>query len=163
MKRPIIGFKFQGHAGMIRDIWEDVFTSAVEITSGRPCYDKSRGLKIYSSQTIAAFMSKAFPSPIQAKLHPQVVGEDPRFDKVSATTIQVGNGQTPDLLISFMRTVRVPESDRYYNLPPGLGRFPVFNLAPFSPYLPTSMVAQGGLFFPMYRTFCIERGVLCKF
>ncbi|KAM0080756.1 hypothetical protein ACKRZS_007079 [Fusarium odoratissimum] len=50
-----------------------------------------------------------------------------------------------------MRTVRVPESDKEYDLPPGLGRFPLFNIAPFSHILPLSMVAKGGFFLPMYQ------------
>ncbi|KAH7129973.1 hypothetical protein B0J13DRAFT_627109 [Dactylonectria estremocensis] len=144
-------FRFQGQKGEIRFQWEDVFTTPVEVTAGRPCYNKSRGLKINADQTIAAFMSKAFPHPIEAKLSGDGQQGDPTFDKVLASVLEVGEGSTPDLVVSFMRTVRVPESDKKYDLPPGLGRFPLFNIAPFSHSLPPSMVAKGGFFFPMYQ------------
>jgi hypothetical protein len=50
-----------------------------------------------------------------------------------------------------MRTVRIPEDKKNYELPPDLGIFPMFDIRPFSEKLPPSMVAQGGLFLPMYR------------
>jgi hypothetical protein len=130
----------------------DVFTTPVEVTSRRPCYDQSRGLKINRLQSIASFFSKAFPHPIEAKLH-RTSGDDnsTTFAKVSAACIAVGKGDDPDVLISFMRTVRVPEDSRNYDLPPGLGSFPMFDIRPFSSNLPPSMVAQGGLFLSMYR------------
>jgi hypothetical protein len=130
-----------------------VFTTPVEVTSGRPCYDQSKGgLKINWQQSIASFFSKVFPHPIEAKLHR--TSEDDNSTpsaKVSAAYISVGKGEDPDLLISFIRTVRVPEDSKTYDLPPGLGSFPMFDIRPFSSSLPPSMVAQGGLFFPMYR------------
>jgi hypothetical protein len=108
-------------------------------------------LKINTDQSIAAFMSKAFPHPINAKLNSNSQVGHSTFDKVSASVLEVGQDNGPDLIISFMRTVRVPESDKEYDLPPGLGRFPLFNVGPFSHCLPPSMVAKGGFFFPMYR------------
>jgi hypothetical protein len=130
-----------------------VFTTPVEVTSGRPCYDQSRGgLKINLKQPIASFFSKAFPHPIQAKPHRGLEDYEPMpLTKVSAISIAVGGGEGVDLLISFMRTVRVPEDKENYDLPPGLGSFPIFDVRPFSSRLPASMVAQGGLFLPMYR------------
>jgi len=146
-------FKFSGSGTAIQTTWRDVFTTPVEVTSGRPCYDQSRGgLKINQRQSIASFIGKVFPHPIEAKLH-RFSGDDDStpFAKVSAACIGVGKGEDLDLLISFMRTVRVPEDYKTYDLPPGLGSFPMFDIRPFSSSLPPSMVTQGGLFFPMYR------------
>ncbi|KAM0412767.1 hypothetical protein ACHAPD_007813 [Fusarium lateritium] len=96
-------------------------------------------------------MSKAFPHPITAKLNKNSQNGHSTFDKVSASVLEIGQDDAADLVVSFMRTVRVPDSDKKYDLPPGLGRFPLFNVAPFSHSLPPSMVAKGGFFFPMYQ------------
>ncbi|KAH8744419.1 hypothetical protein F5882DRAFT_446538 [Hyaloscypha sp. PMI_1271] len=146
-------FQFLGHGTMIRTTWKDVFTIPVEVTSGRPCYDQSRGgLKINRLQSIASFFSRAFPRPIEAQLHrtPEDDKSTP-FTRVSAGCISVGKGGDPDLLMSLMRTIRVPEDGKPYDCPPGLSAFPMFDIQPFSPNLPPSMVTQGGLFVPMYQ------------
>lgn len=59
-----------------------------------------------------------------------------------------------------MRTVRVPEDGKNYDLPLDLGTFPLFNIQPFRHRLPPSIAAQGGLFLPMYRKsyLCVDRG-----
>ncbi|EXK25027.1 hypothetical protein FOMG_18285 [Fusarium oxysporum f. sp. melonis 26406] len=144
-------FRFKDQKGNIRTEWEDIFTTPVEVTSGRPSYNKTRGLKINSDQSIATFMSKAFPHPINAKLNSNSQVGHSTFGKVSASVLEVGQDNELDLVVSFMRTVRVPESEKEYDLPPGLGRFPLFNVGPFSHSLPPSMVAKGGCFFPMYQ------------
>ncbi|KIL88375.1 hypothetical protein FAVG1_08454 [Fusarium avenaceum] len=149
--KEIKAFRFKDQEGDIRTWWEDVFTTPVDVTSGRPSYSKARAYKINTDQSIAAFMSKAFPHPIHAKLNSNSHEGNFTFDKVSDSVLEVGQDGAPDLVISFMRTVRVPESDKEYDLPPGLGRFPLFNIAPFSHSLPPSMVAKGGFFFPMYQ------------
>ena len=122
------------------------------MTAGRSCYDKSKGLKINKSQSIASFFSRVFPDPIGARLDRESAhGDSKPFSKVSSTSVIVGRGQEEDLVISFMRTVRVPEDRKDYDLPPGLDEFPIFDIRPFSNRLPPAMVAQGGLFLPMYR------------
>jgi hypothetical protein len=55
--------------------------------------------------------------------------------------------------ISLSRSLRIPEDGRDYELPPGLGTFPIYDVRSFSGHLPVSMVAQGGLFLPMYRKY----------
>lgn len=128
----------------------------MQVTTGRPCYDKSRGLKINDQQSIASFFSKAFPSPIDAKLNSDARYDDSTpFSKVASASISVGKGDNTYLHISFMRTVRIPEDGKNYNLPPDLGTFPLFDVQPFRHRLPPSIVAQGGLFLPMYRKSCL--------
>ncbi|KLU90641.1 hypothetical protein MAPG_10493 [Magnaporthiopsis poae ATCC 64411] len=160
--REMVGFNFPGHEGIIDHIWKDVFTTPIEVTSGRPCYDASRGLMINLSQPVAAFLSKAFPTPIEAALYRDstpsaaTVADDSPFAQVSSSRIAVGRpgrkNRSTDLKITFQRTIRVPETQRRYDLPPGLGGFPIFDIRPFSASLPASVVDKGGLFFPMYRT-----------
>jgi len=147
-------FRFPGHGTPISSTWVDVFTTPVGVTSGRPSYDIPRGLKINTKQTIASFLGKVFASPIEASLY-RDPDENPTapFKSVASDQISVGKKGKSELIISLMRTIRVPEDSSTYNLPPGLGRFPVFDIRPFSERLPASMVAQGGLFFPMYREF----------
>jgi hypothetical protein len=143
-------FTFSGRASPISTWWSDVFTKPIEVTSGRPCYSASRGYKINSKQSLADFFSRAFPSPIQTKLgqvkENQEQGSTPRSDSV-----EIGAGTEPDLRVSFIRTIRIPEDGKNYPLPPGLGTFPLFDMQPFRSLLPPEMVAQGGIFLPMYR------------
>ena len=55
------------------------------------------------------------------------------------------------LSISFHRTVRVPDDNKKQELPPSLGRFPLFNVEAFKASLPQDMVEKGGMFLPMYQ------------
>src|SRR4051812_43711075 len=100
----------------------DVFTTPVEVTSGRPCYDKSKGLKIHRRQSIAAFFSKAFPSPIEV-LPYRSSEEEPEdssisemstkaVSEMSTKAVSAGRAGEKDLIISFMRTVRIPEDKK---------------------------------------------------
>ena len=53
------------------------------------------------------------------------------------------------LVISFQRTLRIPDDGRAYPLPPGLGCFPVFCAADYIERLPREW--QNDFFIPMYR------------
>lgn len=53
--------------------------------------------------------------------------------------------------IGFLRTLRIPDDDRTYPLPPGLGHFPLCHLDDFSDRLPTESVRRGGVVTPMYQ------------
>ncbi|KAI0458075.1 hypothetical protein F5B21DRAFT_38742 [Xylaria acuta] len=55
------------------------------------------------------------------------------------------------LSISFHRTIRVPDNADEADLPPGLGKFPLFKACDFTSKLPADMAAKGGVFFPMYQ------------
>ncbi|CAN8095472.1 unnamed protein product [Discula destructiva] len=55
------------------------------------------------------------------------------------------------LEISFQRTIRVPDNTDVSNLPPGLGRFPLYKVKDYAHRLPQDMVEKGGVFFPMHQ------------
>jgi hypothetical protein len=55
------------------------------------------------------------------------------------------------LSIVFQRTVRIPDDDRTYNLPAGLGSFPILRVADYAERLPPEWKQQGGVFIPMYQ------------
>ncbi|MBN1347386.1 MAG: hypothetical protein JXQ73_32150 [Phycisphaerae bacterium] len=55
------------------------------------------------------------------------------------------------LTVSFMRTLRVPDDDQEYPLPPGLGEYPVFRVDDFADRVPESWKKHGGVFIPMYQ------------
>lgn len=136
--------------------WMDVSTLPVTVTHGRSCYDKEKGLQINRNQSIAAFFSYLFPNPIETSLSKSgQLGQSSPFCDVASSSVEIGNDRSDDLVISFMRTVRVPENSKDYDLPPGLGKFPLFNVLPFSKSLPESMVSAGGIFLPMYRMYFI--------
>ena len=53
------------------------------------------------------------------------------------------------LVISFQRTLRIPDDGQTYPLPPGLGRFPVRRAADYFEQLPLAW--RDDLLIPMYR------------
>jgi hypothetical protein len=55
------------------------------------------------------------------------------------------------LRIDFQRTLRIPDDNREYCLPPGLGRFPLQHVDDFSEKVPSSWAEHGGVFLPMYQ------------
>jgi hypothetical protein len=54
--------------------------------------------------------------------------------------------------IDFQRTLRIPDDNREYPLPAGLGRFPVFHVDDFADRVPPAWVEHGGVFVPMYQS-----------
>lgn len=56
------------------------------------------------------------------------------------------------LTIDFQRTLRIPDDDRVYPLPPGLGRFPVRHVDDFADRIPPSWLEHGGVMMPMYQS-----------
>ena len=53
--------------------------------------------------------------------------------------------------IEFQRTLRIPDDDRTYYLPPGLGSFPLRHLDDFADRLPRKMVRRGGVVMPIHQ------------
>ena len=53
--------------------------------------------------------------------------------------------------IEFQRTLRIPDDDRTYPLPPGLGRFPLRHLDDFADRLPRESVRRGGVITPVHQ------------
>jgi len=60
--------------------------------------------------------------------------------------------QKAECHIDFQRTLRIPDDNREYPLPPGLGRFPVEHVDDFADKLPVTWRAHGGAFIPMYQS-----------
>jgi len=53
--------------------------------------------------------------------------------------------------IEFQRTLRIPDDNRDYPLPAGLGEFPLKHVDDYSDKLPERWSHHGGVFFPMYQ------------
>lgn len=53
--------------------------------------------------------------------------------------------------IEFQRTLRLPDDNREYPLPPGLGQFPLLHVDDLGERLPIAWGKRGGVFFPMYQ------------
>ncbi|KAK0738886.1 hypothetical protein B0T18DRAFT_492746 [Schizothecium vesticola] len=145
--------EYQAFGHKIQRTWLDVFTTPVTVTTGRPCYDEAQGLRIHQEQTIASFFSKVFRTQVRVDLSRfRRLEEGSPFSDVASTSLSVcQGGEAYDMLISFMRTVRIPEDGKTYELPPSLGEFPLFDVRPFTELLPASMATQGGVFLPMYQ------------
>jgi hypothetical protein len=53
--------------------------------------------------------------------------------------------------VCFQRTLRIPEDDREYPLPPGLGRFPISRAADFADAVPADWLERDDAFVPLYQ------------
>lgn len=60
--------------------------------------------------------------------------------------------QCARLNISFQRTLRIPDDDRSYHLPPGLGRFPLVHTDDYEKNVPEKWLQHGGVIMPMYQS-----------
>lgn len=54
--------------------------------------------------------------------------------------------------VSFQRTLRIPDDNREYPLPPGLGRLPMEHVEDHASRLPEEWVKHGGVLLPMYQS-----------
>ena len=62
-----------------------------------------------------------------------------------------GVHEEAELAIGFQRTLRIPDDNRRYPLPPGLGRFPLSRVDDYPENLPDRWSKHGGVFTPMYQ------------
>ncbi|MCC9609396.1 hypothetical protein LOC68_05420 [Blastopirellula sp. JC732] len=56
------------------------------------------------------------------------------------------------LSISFQRTLRIPDDDNTYPLPPGLGEFPLRHVDDFAESVSAQWLKRGGVMLPMYQS-----------
>ncbi len=56
------------------------------------------------------------------------------------------------LRIDFQRTLRIPDDDSDYPLPPGLGKFPIRHVDDHHDRVPESWLQHGGVMLPMYQS-----------
>lgn len=54
--------------------------------------------------------------------------------------------------ICFQRTLRIPDDDRTYPLPPGLGRCPLRHVDDEADHVPEAWLKRGGVLLPMYQS-----------
>jgi hypothetical protein len=67
--------------------------------------------------------------------------------RVEEDTVRIGQ----HFQMSFQRTLRIPDDDSIYPLPPGLGEFPIFRIEDFEDRVPTQWKKHGGVFISMYQ------------
>lgn len=53
--------------------------------------------------------------------------------------------------LSFQRTLRIPDTDKTYALPPSFGRFPVRHVEDYAPRLAAKTVSRGGVILPVWQ------------
>jgi hypothetical protein len=60
--------------------------------------------------------------------------------------------------ITFYRTLRIPDDDKSYPLPPGLETFPLRMVDEFAEQVPADWLRHGGVMFPMYQSEAVWLG-----
>ena len=140
-------FRFADTQSIAKSIWRDVFTTPAEVTSGHSVFNPRTGYKINLDQTIATFLSRVFPSPLEATILNCRASSGQ--DSTSSSKLIVKRASA-EAQISLERTIRIPDDRQDYTIPASFGDFPLYDVKSFSGKLPISMVAQGGLFMPMY-------------
>lgn len=68
----------------------------------------------------------------------------------TALSLDCGSEHGP-LVVSFQRTLRIPDDGRSYPLPPGLGAFPLRLVRDHADRVPDGWAEKGGVFLPMYQ------------
>jgi len=56
-----------------------------------------------------------------------------------------------ELTITFIRTLRIPDDDKTYPLPPGLGFFPLQHVDDYRERVPAKWMERGGVMLPMFQ------------
>lgn len=64
--------------------------------------------------------------------------------------------------VDFQRTLRIPDDNREYPLPPGLGRFPMAQVAEHASRLPVNWAEHGGVLLPMYQAEALWINFSCE-
>jgi hypothetical protein len=54
--------------------------------------------------------------------------------------------------IAFQRTLRIPDDNQVYPLPPGLGEFPMHHVDDFNEKVPPDWIEHGGVMLPMFQS-----------
>lgn len=54
--------------------------------------------------------------------------------------------------ISFQKTLRIPDDNKKYQLPPSLGTFPLEHVENYAKKVPSQWLEHGGVFMPMYQS-----------
>lgn len=57
-----------------------------------------------------------------------------------------------NLIIDIQRTLRIPDDDKEYLLPPGLGSFPLRDVDDYGKRVPANWLEHGGVMLPMYQS-----------
>lgn len=146
-------YRFPGRQSLISTTWRDVFTEPVHVVDDKPCYSRTKGYKIHAKQTLADFFSRAFPRTFGTNLSGSLIDTSTNGGNNSSYAMAIGTDSACHILIHFMRTIRVLEDGKEYNLPRGLGSFPLYDTQTFKSRLPTDLASQGGVFLPMHGKF----------
>lgn len=60
--------------------------------------------------------------------------------------------QEASFSLDFQRTLRIPDSNETYHLPPGLGRFPLRHAEDYPASLPAHTASRGGVILPLWQS-----------
>lgn len=72
--------------------------------------------------------------------------------EVKKHAMMIAVGKRPGSInIQFQRTLRIPDDGKTYDLPPGLGEFPLRHVDDYANRVPQSWLEHGGVMMPMYQ------------
>lgn len=74
------------------------------------------------------------------------------LQQAALSKVRLDDGPVARLTINFQRTLRIPDDEKVYPLPAGLGLFPLRSVDDFSETAPASYTKRGGVVMPMYQS-----------
>ena len=89
------------------------------------------------------------PGPMRSRTSPPSAGAAPAPTGWTVQSDRVTLGDR--VSVAFHRTLRVPEDDQDYPLPPGLGRLPVHTVEDFAARAPPAWRKHAAVFVPLYQ------------
>lgn len=80
------------------------------------------------------------------------LSHDDISQEVKKHALRIAKANMPgSTTINFQRTLRIPDDGKTYDLPPGLGEFPLRHVDDYADRVPKTWLERGGVMMPMYQ------------
>ncbi|ETI27362.1 hypothetical protein G647_09552 [Cladophialophora carrionii CBS 160.54] len=134
---PVLAAQRQGCDGFSGQGLHGHWTAMV--VNGPSCYSRKYGLRINAAEAFSTYLTGLEKVRVECRDSCLLIND-------------------AEMVISFQRTLRLPDDDQVYDLPEGFGKLPLFNISSFSKKLNDAkdpnvktISKKGGVFLPLYQ------------